>query len=202
MTKLSDTQSIILSAAAQRPDGNVLPLPGSLRGGAADKVVAALLTPRPDPRAGDRQPRARPTRRSTRSGATSMTAAACCSSSPPPASEPSASASGDAPTRPPERRGGRTGPPCDELPTAGAEAPPAARPGPRTGKVREGTKQARLIAMLKRPEGATIAQVVEATGWQPHTVRGAFAGALKKRLGLEVTSEKVEERGRVYRIAG
>ena len=43
MTKLSDTQVIILSAAAQRPDGNVLPLPGSLRGGAATKVVAALL---------------------------------------------------------------------------------------------------------------------------------------------------------------
>ena len=56
--------------------------------------------------------------------------------------------------------------------------------------------------MLKRPEGATIAQVVEATGWQPHTVRGAFAGALKQRLGLEVVSEKVAERGRVYRITG
>ena len=40
--------------------------------------------------------------------------------------------------------------------------------------------------MLQRPEGATIAEVVEATGWQPHTVRGAFAGALKKRLGLTV----------------
>ena len=55
--KLSDTQLTILSAAAQRPDGNVLPLPGSLRGGAANKVVAALLSPRADPRAGDRQPR-------------------------------------------------------------------------------------------------------------------------------------------------
>ena len=46
--------------------------------------------------------------------------------------------------------------------------------------------------MLRRKEGATIAQIVEATGWQPHTVRGAFAGALKKKLGLTVTSEKVE----------
>ena len=44
MTKLSDTQTIILAAAAQRPDGNILPLPGSLRGGAAGKVVTALLT--------------------------------------------------------------------------------------------------------------------------------------------------------------
>ena len=54
--------------------------------------------------------------------------------------------------------------------------------------------------MLKRAEGATIAQIVEATGWQSHTVRGALAGTLKKRLGLSVTSEKVEGRGRVYRI--
>jgi len=42
--------------------------------------------------------------------------------------------------------------------------------------------------------------VVEATGWQPHTVRGALAGALKKRLGLTIVSEKLEGRGRVYRL--
>ena len=70
-----------------------------------------------------------------------------------------------------------------------------------TGKTREGTKQAALVAMLSRPEGATIPEVVAATGWQPHTVRGAFAGALKKRLGLTIVSEKVEGRGRVYRTA-
>jgi Protein of unknown function (DUF3489) len=56
-----------------------------------------------------------------------------------------------------------------------------------------------LIAMLRRKEGATIAQIVAATGWQPHTVRGAFAGALKKKLGLTVTSEKVDGT-RVYRL--
>ena len=49
---------------------------------------------------------------------------------------------------------------------------------------REGTKQALFVGMLGRAEGATIAEIVAATGWQPHTVRGAFAGALKKRLGL------------------
>jgi hypothetical protein len=49
--------------------------------------------------------------------------------------------------------------------------------------------------MVHRPEGATIAQFSEATGWQSHTVRGAFAGALKKKLGLEVTSEKAEGGG-------
>jgi hypothetical protein len=54
--------------------------------------------------------------------------------------------------------------------------------------------------MLKRAEGATLAEIVEATGWQRHTVRGALAGALKKRLGLTIISEKVEGRGRVYRI--
>jgi hypothetical protein len=70
------------------------------------------------------------------------------------------------------------------------------------GKTREGTKQALLVAMLRREEGTTIAEAVATTGWQPHTVRGALAGALKKRLGLSLASEKVEGRGRVYRIAG
>jgi hypothetical protein len=54
--------------------------------------------------------------------------------------------------------------------------------------------------MLGRNEGATIAEVVAATGRQPHTVRGALAGALKKRLGLAIESEKVEGRGRIHRI--
>ena len=67
-------------------------------------------------------------------------------------------------------------------------------------KIREGTKQALLIEMLKRPNGATIDEIVTATGWQSHTVRGAMAGALKKKLGLTIESEKVETRGRVYRI--
>ena len=56
-----------------------------------------------------------------------------------------------------------------QFPTAeSAEGPSASRPGPLRGKARQGTKQAQLIAMLRRPEGATIAQIVEATGWQPH----------------------------------
>lgn len=68
-------------------------------------------------------------------------------------------------------------------------------------KQRADTKQAQVIAMLQRPKGATIEEIRAATEWQAHTVRGFFAGALKKRLGLEVTSEKHEEHGRVYRIA-
>ena len=63
------------------------------------------------------------------------------------------------------------------------------------------SKQSQLIALLKRPEGATITEVVEALRWQAHTVRGAIAGALKKKLGLKVESEKADDRGRVYRIA-
>ena len=67
-------------------------------------------------------------------------------------------------------------------------------------KTRDGTKQAMMIELLNRPGGATLAEIVEATGWQAHTVRGAMAGALKKKLGLTVTSEKDEVRGRVYRL--
>ncbi|MFM7632307.1 MAG: DUF3489 domain-containing protein [Betaproteobacteria bacterium] len=69
---------------------------------------------------------------------------------------------------------------------------------PRT---RDNSKQAQVIAMLRRPEGATIAQICEVTGWKQHTVRGTFAGAFKKKLGLEITSSKEDNLGRVYRIA-
>lgn len=83
------------------------------------------------------------------------------------------------------------------------EAPTGAV-GPEAAAVpatyRTGTKQAQLIGMLRSEVGATIAEAVAATGWQQHTVRGAMAGALKKRLGLTITSDKVEGRGRVYRI--
>ena len=67
--------------------------------------------------------------------------------------------------------------------------------------IRPGTKLAALVMTLRRPQGATSLQLILTTGWQPHTVRGAIAGALKKKLGLKVDSEKVEGRGRVYRIA-
>ena len=72
----------------------------------------------------------------------------------------------------------------------------AASAGPRPG-----SKQAKVIDLLKRPQGATVAEVMKATGWLPHTVRGMFAGALKKKHRLRLVSAK-EQRGRVYRIAG
>jgi hypothetical protein len=56
--------------------------------------------------------------------------------------------------------------------------------------------------MLKRAEGATIAQICEATGWLGHSVRGTFSGTLKKKLGLEITSTKEDNKGRVYRVLG
>src|SRR6185437_14189019 len=65
---------------------------------------------------------------------------------------------------------------------------PARRP-------RADTKQAQMIEMLRRPEGVTIDEIAGATGWQRHTVRGAIAGALKKKLGLVVISENTEDRG-------
>jgi len=71
----------------------------------------------------------------------------------------------------------------------------------KTPGTRNSSKQAQLIEMLKRPEGATIEEIVKKFDWQAHTVRGAIAGALKKKLGLDVQSEKAEGRGRVYRIA-
>ncbi len=71
----------------------------------------------------------------------------------------------------------------------------------KSATVRQGTKQALLIDRLKRKNGATIAEAVEALGWQPHSVRGAISGTLKKKLGHNVTSAAIENRGRVYQIA-
>jgi hypothetical protein len=61
------------------------------------------------------------------------------------------------------------------------------------------SKKGKVIAMLSRPEGATVDEVASAMGWQRHTVRGLFSGTLKKKLGLTLASAQ-EERGRVYRI--
>lgn len=188
MTQLSDTQALILSAAAQRPERIALPLPESLRGGAATKVVGAMIAKGllqevdADLRKGE------PIWRETGDGhgttlvATDTGLAAI-------GIEPE-----DAITAPVGATDAPKEGPAPETPSEPDAAPKARTP-------REGTKQATLIAMLRAPDGATIEEIMAATGWQSHTVRGAMAGALKKRLGLVVTSEKVANRGRVYKLS-
>ena len=63
-----------------------------------------------------------------------------------------------------------------------------------------GTKLQRLEMMLRRPEGATIAQLSKALDWQAHSIRGAMSGTLKKKLGLAMTAGKADGQDRVYRI--
>ncbi len=132
--------------------------------------------------------------RSTASGVKTRTAAPSSCTSRTRASPPSASSrtSGDsAPTG------------ADEAPSAEdpQDAPAEADPAPKARALRAGTKQAKLIEMLRADGGATIDEIVAETGWQAHTVRGAMSGALKKKLGLTITSEKIEGRGRAYMIA-
>lgn len=172
MTKLTDTQAIILSTASQR-DGNIaLPLPDSLRGGAAAKVIGAMLAKGfleevdADLRNGE------PVWRETGDGH-GVTLVA---------TDAGLAAIGIG------------------IETGSTEVKPTEDSALKTCTPREGTKQATLIAMLRAPDGATIEEIMAATNWQSHTVRGAMAGALKKKLGLEVTSEKVEDRGRVYKL--
>jgi hypothetical protein len=186
MTQLSDTQAIILSAAAQRPERIALPLPDSLRGGAAAKVVSTMIAKGLLQEVDINARRGEPVWRETGDGhGTTLVATdaglAAIGIEPDEAETAPASA-----TEAPQQ---------DPAPDSDAEAAHSTR------TPRAGTKQASLIAMLRAPDGATIEEITTATGWQAHTVRGAIAGALKKKLGLDVTSEKVEGRGRIYRIA-
>src|SRR5690625_3290934 len=152
MTKLSDTQAIILSAAAQREDRIALPLPESLRGGAAAKVVGAMLAKGfleevdADTRKGE------PLWRETGDGH-GVTLIA---------TDEGPAAIGIMP---------------EDAPHGATDAPGAADSA-TTPKTRSGTKQAKLIEMLRVEGGATIDELVAATGWQPHTVRAAISGAL------------------------
>jgi hypothetical protein len=70
-----------------------------------------------------------------------------------------------------------------------------------TGPTRSGTKQETVLGMLRQAKGTTIAAIMKATGWQQHSVRGFFAGVVRKRLKLKLGSKMVDD-NRVYQITG
>jgi hypothetical protein len=82
-------------------------------------------------------------------------------------------------------------------------ATPSQQPtaAPKSNKAASDSKQARVIAMLQSPAGATIASMMKTTGWQQHSVRGFLAGVVRKRLKLKLGSKKIDG-NRVYQIAG
>ena len=80
-----------------------------------------------------------------------------------------------------------------------SKVPARSNAGSRKSTARPDTKHARIIAMLRGPAGATIAAMMTATEWQPHSVRGFLAGVVRKKLGLNLVTEQTDK-GRVYRI--
>ncbi len=192
MPKLTDTQLVILSAAARRKDGMVLPLPRPLKinKAAATKVLKSLLK---KGLVAERSAAADEAHwRETRDGGRTALVI----------TDTGLQAIGVEVDRKTSKQSSSTKPQQKKRRRRAEPKPSGSKPKGRTSPpaVRPGTKQALLIDLLKRKKGATIAEIVAATGWQPHSVRGAISGALKKKLGLAVTSEKVRARGRVYRI--
>jgi len=185
--RLTDAQLVILSAAAPRDGGAALPLPDSLtlNKGAPASVLKGLIrkgliAEQPAPataevwREGDDGESI--TLSITDAGLKAIGGEPDDAAQAPPASDMTARA-GFFAKRSRDSSTGRTA--------------SAAKPG---------TKQALLVDQLKRKTGTTIEEVVEATGWQAHSVRGAISGAVKKKLGHNVTSETEDGRGRAYRI--
>ena len=187
MPKLTDTQSLILSRAASRPGNLAMPLPEGLHGAAAQKAVTAMITRGWLEEVDADLRRGEPLWRETGDGhGTTLIA-----------TEAGLEAIGIEPVEASAvATARRAKPQLDAEPAPTTEA----NDTPKPVAIRAGTKQAQIIALLQRPEGASIAEIVEATSWQAHTARGAISGALKKKLGLPVTSEKVEGRGTVYKL--
>ena len=178
MTKLTETQTIILTAGAQRPENIALPLPKGLAGAAAKMAVTKMIEHGWLQEVDANLRRGERLWRETGDGhGTTLVV-----------TDAGLLAIGIEPVVV------KTVVAIREPAADMAEAP---KPTPRAG-----TKQAMLIAMLQRPEGATMEEITEATQWQAHTARGAMSGALGKKLGLTVISTKEENRGRVYRVHG
>ena len=204
MSELTDTQLVILSTAGQRDDGTALPLPKSLKlqGGAVSHVLKSLLKkrlldeqPTRDNSTAWRESKDGPrlTLVITDAGRQSIGIAAGEQSEPQPA--PTAT-----PATKRSQDHGRSPAGSKRSTKYKSKSKPKPKAMLSRATTRSGTKQALVVDLLRRKEGATIAEVVKATGWQPHSVRGAISGSLKKKLGLPVVSDKVEGRGRVYRI--
>ena len=176
MTKLTDTQTMILTAGAQRPGNIAMPLPKGLHGAAAKMAVAKMISHGWLQEVDANLRRGEPLWRETGDGHGTtlvVTVAGLLAIGIEPVVVKTVVA----------------------MHQHAAEAPAPKVPTPRAG-----TRQAMLIALLQAPAGATIAEIVAAMNWQPHTARGAISGVLKKKLRLSITSEKVEGRGSVYRI--
>ncbi|SEN93762.1 Protein of unknown function [Pseudorhodobacter antarcticus] len=176
MTKLTETQAIILSAAAQRASNLAMPLPKGLHGAAAKKVISMMIGRGWLEEVDADLRKNEPLWRETGDGhGTTLVV-----------TDAGLLAIGVEPV---------------VVQTMAAIRTHAAQPpAPKPATPRAGTKQAQIIALLQRPEGASVAEMVEATSWQAHTVRGAISGALKKRLGLPIIAEKVEGKGIVYKL--
>lgn len=221
---LSDTQLVILSAAAARDDRLVLPLPASLKttGGALKRVLGALLKGGliVEQRAGrddevwrtDENDR-RLTLAITPAGLAAIGLDGADANATAPAltvAKGRARGSGKVPNplKAPGNAGNRRSKPRSSgkpdkqgLPRRASKGSPGkARQQDKASRlIRPETKTATVTSMLRSPDGASIEEMTEATGWQAHSVRGFLSGMLKKKLGLTVTSEK-RDGVRRYRI--
>lgn len=193
MPKLTDSELVILSAAARRDGGAILPVPKSLKvkGGALNSIFQGLL--KKGLVAEQHASRGSAAWRDAEDGQRMMlviTDAGLKAINADAGERPEGhAADGKRAMKKQKQQKSRTTPSRKIEAAAGKK------------NIRSGTKLAMVVDLLSREDGATIDEMVKATGWQSHSVRGAISGALKKKLGLMVTSEKIDGRGRVYRVA-